>query len=158
MAGQDTVERVSEPILSEYALAFQGLRDTIEAIPAEEWTRGAKPGDVPVRQACHLLHAAEGYSGHRTRVGARFGVPVESFGRKVAEDAYPDQQAVVAYVDDVEAGVAAWVVDKTRQALSGGKKRHSPLNTVVYVLRHTVVHLAYLRRELYARGIDRPGY
>jgi hypothetical protein len=155
---QDTIERVSGPILREYALAFRGLRDTIEAIPAEEWTRGARPGDVPVRQACHLLHAAEGYSGHRTRVGTRFGVPAESFGRKVAEDEYPDQKAVLSYVDDVEAKVATWIVEKTRQALSGGVKQHSPLNRVVYVLRHTVVHLAYLRRELYARGIDRPRY
>ena len=158
MIDQDTVERVSEPILREYKLAFQGLRDTIEAIPAEEWTRGVKPGDIPVRQACHLLHAAEGYSGHRTRVGTRFGVPAESFGRKIAGDAYPDQKAVVAYVDDVEARIATWVLEKTQQALSGEKKQHSPLNRVVYVLRHTVVHLAYLRRELYARGIARPRY
>lgn len=158
MTDSDIVERVYEPILREYRRAFQGLRDTIQAIPAEEWTRGDKPGDVPVRQACHLLYAAEGYSGHRTRVGTRFGVPVESFGRHVAEDDYPDQEAVLAYADDVESKVTAWVVAKTRQALSGGKKRRSPLDRVVYVLRHTAVHLAYMRRELYARGIARPRY
>ncbi len=158
MIDESIVDRVSDPILREYRLAFQGLRDTIEAIPAEEWTRGNRPGDIPARQACHLLHAAESYSGHRTRVGTRFGAPVESLKRRVAEDAYPNQKAVLVYVDDVEARIATWVVEKTRQALSGEKKQHSPLNLVVYVLRHTVVHLAYLRRELYVRGIDRPRY
>ena len=158
MTDQEMVDRVSAPILREYRLAFQGLRDTIRAIPVEEWAKGDALGDMPVRQACHLLHACESYSGHRTRVGTRFGVPVESFGRTVPEDAYPNQEDVLAYVDDVETRVDAWVVDKTRQALSGKPKAHSPLNLVIYVLRHTVVHLAYLRRELYARGIPRPKY
>jgi hypothetical protein len=155
---QDTVERVSEPILREYRLAFQGLRDTIRAIPAEEWIRGEALGDVPVRQACHLLYWCDGYSGHRTPVGTRFGVPVESFGRVVPESVYPNQQDVLAYVDEVEVRIEAWVVDKTHQALSGKRRAHSPLNLVIYVLRHTIVHLAYLRRELYARGIPRPRY
>jgi hypothetical protein len=158
LSDQDTIDRVSEPILREYRLAFQGLRDTIRAIPADEWTKGDRPGDVPVRQACHLLGAAEGYAGHRARAGTRFGVPVESFGRIVAVDAYPSREAVLAYLEDVERRIEAWVIEKTRQALSGKKKVHSPLNRVLYLLRHTVVHLAYLRRELYARGIDRPEY
>jgi hypothetical protein len=158
MTNQDMVERVSAPILREYRLAFQGLRDTIRAIPAEEWATGETPGDVPVRQACHLLYWCDCYSGHRSHVGTRFGVPVESFGRTVPEDACPDQEEVLAYTDEVEAKVEAWVVDKTRLALSGKRKAHSPLNLVIYVLRHSVVHLAYLRRELYVRGIPRPGY
>ena len=158
MSEQEMVERVSAPILREYRLAFQGLRDTIRAIPAEEWAKGDVPSDMPVRQACHLLYWCECYRGHRTRVGTRFGVPVESFARMVPEGAYPSQEDVLAYVDDVGSKVEAWVVDKTRQALSGKRKAHSPLNLVINVLRHTIVHLAYLRRELYARGISRPRY
>ena len=30
------------------------------------------------------------------------------------------------------------------------------MSGVLYLLRHTVVHLAYLRRELYKRCIDGP--
>jgi hypothetical protein len=159
MVDQEIIDRVSEPILREYRLAFQGLRDTIEAIPDDEWIRGESKGDVPVRQACHLLRGCEAYSsGHRVKMGQRFGVPVDSFKRVVQEADYPSRDAVLAYVDDVEAQIAAWVPEVARQALSGAPKVHSPLNRVVYLLRHTVVHLAYLRRELYKRGLERPPY
>jgi hypothetical protein len=159
MLEQDIISRVSEPILREYRLAFQGLRDTISATPDDEWVRGETKGDMPVRQACHLLRACKAYSsGHRVKMGQRFGVPVDSFKRVVEEADYPSRDDVLAYVDDVEAQIDAWVPEVTRQALSGKPKIHSPLNRVIYLLRHTVVHLAYLRRELYKRGIDRPRY
>ena len=159
MIDQEIVDLVSEPILREYRLAFQGLRDTIAAIPDDEWIRGETKGDIPVRQACHLLHACEAYSSkHRIKSGHRFGVPVNSFKQVVKKGAHPGRDAVLAYVDDVETLIAAWVPEVTRQALSGAPKVHSPLNRVVYLLRHTVVHLAYLRRELYKRGIERPPY
>ena len=159
MLDQDIIDRVSEPILKEYHLAFQGLRDTIATIPDDEWIRGEKKGDIPVRQACHLLRACEAYSSrHRVKMGQRFGVPVDSFKRVVQESAYPSRDDVLAYVDDVEAQISTWVPEMARQALSGSAKIHSPLNRVIYLLRHTAVHLAYLRRELYARGIDRPRY
>ena len=59
MVDQDIFDRVSDPILKEYRLALQGLRDTIAAIPDDEWIRGESKSDVPVRQACHLLHTKE---------------------------------------------------------------------------------------------------
>jgi hypothetical protein len=153
------VDRVSEPILREYGRAFQGLRETIAAIPDDEWIRGDTKGDVPVRQACHLLRACEAYSsGGQVKMGQRFGVPVDSFKRVVEGNAYPSRDAVLAYVDDVENRILDWVPGVVRQALTGAHKIHSPLNRVLYLLRHTVVHLAYLRRELYRRGIDRPRY
>jgi hypothetical protein len=132
MVDQEIVDRVSEPILREYRLAFQGLRDTIAAIPDDEWISGETKGDLPVRQACHLLHACEAYSsGHRVKSGHRFGVPVNSFKQVVKETAYPSQDAVLTYVDDVEAQISAWVPEVTRQALSGAPKVHSPLNRVI---------------------------
>lgn len=157
MVDQDIVDRVSEPILREYRLAFQCLRDTIAAIPDDEWTRGETKGDIPVRQACHLLRVCEAYSSrHRAKIGQRFGVPVDSFKRVVEKCSYPSRDDVLTYVDDVEAQPLTWVPEIARQALSGAPKVHSPLNRVIYLFRHTVVHLAYLRRELYKRGINRP--
>ncbi|MFH1567222.1 MAG: DinB family protein [Gemmatimonadota bacterium] len=155
---EEVVDRASEPLLREYARAWKGLADSIRAIPDGEWRKGDKPGDVPARQACHLLFACNGYAGHRRRIGARFGVPVESFGRAVAPEDYPTREAVIAWIPEVEEHVAQWVRACTRKALTGARKRYSPLNTPVYVLRHTAVHLAYLRREMYRRGIPRPRY
>jgi hypothetical protein len=55
MVDQDIIDRVSEPILREYRLAFQGLRDTIAAIPDNEWIRGETRGPARLYQAS-LVH------------------------------------------------------------------------------------------------------
>jgi hypothetical protein len=159
MVEQEIIDRVCEPILKEFRLAFQGLRDTIAAIPDDEWIRGEAKGDVPVRQACHLLHTCDAYSSdYRLKIGHRFGVPVDTFSRVVEESAYPSRDAVLTYVDDVETQLRPWVCEMVQKALSGASKARSPLQRVVYLLRHTVVHLAYVRREMYTRGIKRPSY
>jgi hypothetical protein len=156
---EELVERAAEPVIREYRLAFRGLADSIWAIPEAEWTRGDRPGDVPVRQAAHLLFACVAYGGgHRLKHGQRFGVPVESFQKIVPAEAMPDRQAVLDWIPEVEGLVVGWVTRCARQALTGTRKAHSPLNVPVYVLRHTVVHLAYLRREMYRRDIPRPRY
>jgi hypothetical protein len=162
----ELVERACEPVISEYALAFKGLADSVRAIPEQEWTRGDTLGDVPARQACHLLLACVAYSGgHRLRVGDRFGVRVETFHCIIPRENYPSREAVLKWIPEVEQQIARWVRDCTRRALTGPRKRHtrpgtrySPMRKPVYVLRHTVVHLAYLRNEMRKRGIPRPGY
>ena len=159
MIEQEIIDRVCEPLLREYCLAFQALRDAMAVTPDDEWIRGDVKGDIPVRHACHLLHTCDAYSSEqRIKVGHRFGVPVDTFGRVVEDSAYPSRDAVLVYVDEVETQLAPWVRKMARQALSGAPKARSPLYRVVYLLRHTVVHLSYLRRELYERGIDRPKY
>ena len=159
MIEQTIVDRTSDPILREFHLALQALRDTIAATPDEEWIRGKTKGDVPVRHACHILHTCDAYTnGYRIKTGHRFGVPVDGFGRVVADDAYPGRDDVLVYADEMEAQVRAWVPEMIRKTLSGAPKARSPLDRVVYLLRHTVVHLSYMRRELYHRGIKRPHY
>ena len=159
MVDQEIVDRVSEPLLREFHLAFQGLRDAITVIPDEEWVRGETNGDVPARHACHLLHTCDAYSSaYRLKTGYRFGVPVDSFGPVIEKADYPGREAVLIYAGEVEAQLAPWLSEMVRRALSGAPKARSPLYRVVYLLRHTVVHLSYLRRELYGRGIKRPHY
>lgn len=155
----ELIERAAEPLIREYRLAFKGLADSIRAIPETEWTQGDRPGDVPIRQAAHLLYACVAYGGgHRLKHGQRFGVPVESFHALVPAEAMPDRQAVLDWIPEVEELILGWIEESARKALTGTRKAHSPLNKPVYVLRHTVVHLAYLRREMYRRDIPRPRY
>jgi hypothetical protein len=159
MMEQTIIDRVSEPLLREFHLAVQALRDTIAATPEKEWIRGKTKGDVPVRHACHILHTFDSYTnGYHIKSGHRFGVPVDRFSRVVADADYPSREEVLVYADEMEAQLASWVPEMVRRALTGAPKARSPLYRVVYLLRHTVVHLSYVRRELYYRGIKRPHY
>jgi hypothetical protein len=157
MVPEEAAVRAAEPIVREFRLALKGLRDSVRGVPDAEWTRAEQPGDSFPRQACHLLLALEAYlDGHRVKLGRRYGVPVESFHRSVVR--FPSRQQVLEQIAEVDAKVEGWVLRFARRAMAGGPKRHNPLNVVVYTLRHTVVHLAYLRREMYQRGIRRPRY
>jgi hypothetical protein len=159
VADLESIDRIAEPILKEYADLFQGLRDTIRAIPAEEWAIGERKGKVPARQACHLLRALLHRStSWKVKSTDRFEVAAATFSRNVAPDGFPSQQSILEYVDEVEAWVRPWVPELVRQTLSGKRKQHPPLGQAIYILRHSIVHLAYIRREMYERGIPRPGY
>jgi len=92
MVDQEIFDRVSEPILMEYRLVLQGLRGSIAAISEDEWIRGESKGDIPVRQACHVLHTFDVYTGgYRIKTGHRCGIPVDTFSRVVEESAYPSR-------------------------------------------------------------------
>ena len=159
MENQEIIARVTEPILREYQSAFKSFRETIAIIPDDEWTRGDKPGQIPVRLACHALFALDAKSGgHQVKASTRFGAPVGTFSRVVSQEAYPNRQAVLAYIDDLEKQTLAWVIETARKALSGAAKQPSPLNAVLYYLRHTIVHLANLRWEMDRRGMHNLDY
>jgi hypothetical protein len=159
MDNQDSISRVTEPILREYQSAFKSFRETITIIPDDEWTRGDKPGQVPVRLVCHALFTLDAKSGgHQVKASTRFGAPVGTFNRIVSPEAYPNRQAVLAYIDDVEKQTQDWVTETARKALSGVAKYPSPMNAVLYYLRHTIVHLANPRWEMDRRGIQNPDY
>jgi hypothetical protein len=155
----DSIDRISEPVLTEYSCLFQGLRDTIQAIPEREWTKGDRKGKVPARQACHLLLPLMRYStSWRVKTTDRFDTAVSTFSRNVDTEDYPSQASVIEYTHEVEAVIEDWVPRLVKQTLTGKRKQHPPLGRAIYLLRHSVVHLAYLRREMYERDIPRPTY
>jgi hypothetical protein len=159
MVDQEVVDRISEPVLKEYRDFLRGLRDTIRAMPEEEWASGDKKGDVPVRHACHLLRAlARCCSKWKIDYSDRFSGACATFSRNVDPEDFPKRAVVLECVDDVEPRVEAWVPEVVRQTVSGKRKRHPPLGRAMYILRHSIVHLAYIRREMYRRGIPRPPY
>jgi hypothetical protein len=159
MDQEEMIEQAAAPLLKEYRLAFKAVRGCIDCISDDNWVSGSEPGWVLARQVCHLLWAADAYSGgHKVKTATKFGVAAGSFAGAISAQDYPDRQAVLDYVAEVEQQVAAWVTAKTRLALTGKKKVHSPLDVVVYTLRHTAVHLAYLMRDMHRRGIPRPDY
>jgi predicted transcriptional regulator len=97
MENQEMIDRVTEPILREYLAAFKAMRETIQAIPDDEWTRGETPGKMPVRLVCHALFALDAKSGgQQVKASTRFGAPVGTFNRMVDQEDYPTGLFLIA--------------------------------------------------------------
>jgi len=150
---------VFTPIHNEFTCALNGLRDTIGACPEAEWTKGDPASRIPVRQAAHCLFAIETYlGGHKRKMGQRFGYRCENFRSNVQAGRYPGEKEVLKNLEEVRQIARTYIEEAVKKTLTDKARKHPPLNRVIYVLRHTVVHLAYLRRELFLRGIDLPAY
>jgi hypothetical protein len=159
MEQEELIDQLSEPVIKEYKLAFKAVRGCIDHIPDTEWTQGIEPGFILARQVCHLLWACDGYSGGwKVKASTRFGVPAGSFAGQITPNEYPSRQVVLEYTDEVEMQVVAWVRKKAHLSLTGKAKAHRPFDVVIYSLRHTVVHLSYIMRDMHTRGISRPAY
>ena len=159
MEEADLRRHIADPLKREFRIALSAARETILAFPQSEWCSGQRKGDQPVRQAGHLLLAAEQYlGGHKARVGERFGVPVESFKADFAAADCPPAEAFVPWIKEVEQIAMDHIDRAVTLSINGAPKKHPPLNRPTYVLRHTVVHLTILRQELKRRGIKLPEY
>jgi hypothetical protein len=150
----DLKRHIALPLKREYRAALLALRETIVGMPESEWCAGDRKGTQPVRQAAHLLRAAENYLGGRNaRVGSRFGVPVESFRSVFDVDDCPPPEDFLPWIDEVEQIAMDHIDRAVALSITGAPKKYPPLNRPTYVLRHTVVHLVTLRQELRSRGI-----
>jgi hypothetical protein len=142
-------------------LLFHVLKVTIRPVSHRQWTSGDTPAQTPVRQACHIAGACDGYAtGDRDICERHFGLPVCNFDQEIPADQLPTTEQVLAYIEVVRRHVADWLGDMSNETLLG--PRPSPgwsqrgwtmLGHVTYVLRHATLHLGYLRAELGARGI-----
>ena len=159
METADLRRHIATPLMLQFRQALCAVNEAILAFPQSEWCSGQRKGNQPVRQAGHLLLAAEQYlGGHKARVGKRFGVPVESFKADFAAADCPAAEASVPWIKEVEQIAMDHIERAVTLSITGASKKHPPLNRPTYVLRHTVVHLTILRQELKRRGIKLPKY
>ncbi len=150
---------ILEPVKAEYQAAFHTLRETLLCIPVEHWLEGKDKLREPIRQVCHLLFALENYLGrHKARKGGRFGTGVESFVSKVDRRKCPEPSDILPWIDEVVEIADRHIERAVDLSLCTKAKQHPPLKRVLYVLRHTTVHLSYLIWELRARGVACRGY
>jgi hypothetical protein len=88
----------------------------------------------------------------------RFPTSAATFSRNVDPADFPTRESILEYADQVEVRVQEWVPELVRQTVTGKRKPHPPLGRAIYILRHSIVHLAYIRREMFERDIPRPNY
>ena len=135
----------------EFDACLSCLEDTIAVLSADDWVAGETNRQKPVHQACHCIVPLIGYAGvavDSSRISFRFKTPTS----------YPSQQEVICVIKRVRAYMKdciAGVVDRTLVAKA---LRVPPLFKMLYLLRHTIVHLSYLRAEITRRGYKAPEY
>jgi hypothetical protein len=159
MEQADLKRHIATPLVREYREALSAVRDAILSFPLSEWCSGEKKSNQPARQAGHLLLAVEqALGGHRSGVGKRFGVPVESFKADFVVADCPSPAAFIPWIKEVEQIAMEHIDRAVALSITGAAKKHPPLNRPTYILRHTIVHLTRLRQELSRRGIKLPKY
>ena len=156
-----------ESLVFQFETALGQIAEVTASIPAEEWKRGHRPHLVPVRQVCHMIGGCEMMvcrgSGKRFTWSQRFNGLVGMFGRRYEAGELPDKGEVLEYLAETRRAVRTWLGGlaagwpaRPRRVNKG--RYSSNLGWVLYILRHTVVHLGYLRSELRGRGISLPAF
>jgi hypothetical protein len=131
----------------------------VRRFPAEQWRGGEIDYLIPARLALHVIEAAEFYSGdspEEFRWGSRFGVNCE----RTPPEQLPDQEAMLRYLDEVQARVETWLRGLTdADLLLPGQAfpwtGRCVLDRAIYVLRHTHQHIGEMNAELRRRGCPR---
>jgi hypothetical protein len=158
---------IVESLVFQFETTLGEVGETIAAIPDDEWKKGERGDLVPVRQVCHIIAGCDVYASEGLDKPFawedRLGAPVGLLHRALTPDELPDKQAVVDYLDETRGLVKTWLEGLTERQLCRPRRNkreryNSHLGWVLYVLRHTVVHLGCLRAELKRRGIKYPEF
>ena len=131
------------------------LRDTVRACPDDQWKAGGEYL-TPVRLAYHIIMAAERYVSalpaeeHKKvrRYGLNWLGPV---------DQMPERSELLADVTWIESAVESWIDDRGDNGLlePGDLFPHTgalALDTMLYLLRHSQLHIGEMIAELRIRG------
>ena len=133
----------------EFEILLDCLAGTIRAISDEDWVSGDSLRHTPAHQACHCLVPIVRYlqvDVGTAVIGFRFKIPSE----------YPSRGHVLDIIAATRPGTGSYVADVVDQTLVDKAQRFPPMFKMIYLLRHSVTHLAYLRDELRRRGYRLP--
>lgn len=137
--------------LREFEAFMDCYTQTVEAIPDDDWAKGDAARSTPVHQACHCLVPIVSYTRADTDIQDitfRFKKPASYPSKdRVLEVASVSRQALPEYIQGIVTR------NSTERELAV-----PPLFKLIYLLRHSIVHLSYLRDELARRGVRLPEY
>ena len=151
-------ENLLIPLKKEFKAFFLCMKETIASMSDADWRSGPSNRCVPARQACHCLMCAEGLADTPRPLAREHGLVDYRWRRIVPAEDYPAQAAVLEYIDEVEPLVYAALARAVDRTCAGKAWSNPPLNRWLYVLRHSIIHLSYMRHDLIERGIKVPDY
>ncbi|GAB4446226.1 MAG: hypothetical protein Kow00120_16360 [Anaerolineae bacterium] len=152
--------KIGDALANQYARTWRELREAVEHCTDAAWKGGDHPVFIPVRLACHLVETVDYYTQDRPegfQWGAAWG------GADCEKDdlgLLPDRAALLAYADTVRTRVDAWLRGASDDELLGENTFRwtgdTPMERMIYTIRHSQHHIAEINEELTRRGLP-PG-
>lgn len=151
---------ISQEIKDQFERVFWKLRETVNAFPKEEWKKGESIYQRPAGLAAHWVETVDyytsGMSAEQFPWEQRLGVNWETMESKTL----PSQEAVLAYLDEVEEQAQRWVeeADFTQAEEVHPYTGKTVLGRAIYLIRHCEAHQGELGLELHRRGLEAPSW
>jgi tetratricopeptide (TPR) repeat protein len=149
----------AEALADQFLRMFFMLRNAISRFPEEAWRTGDSLYQRPAGLALHILQSIDGYC--VIKPGESSGDPLTQISWQERDSSkLPSQEAVLAYLEKVEARQASFIATSDLQA----KEELFPwtgttlLGRALYSLRHAQHHLADMAMELQRRGFRPPDW
>ncbi len=150
------MSKAAEALARQFERMWAMFRDTVEKCPDEEWLKGGDWQLVPARWAVHAIGGGDFYLGENPEAYERPG----RFGVEWLDgslDSFPTRDEVRAASREVEATVVRFLRETPDDVLFGENAfpwtGDSPYERMVYLLRHTQVHIGDLGCVLRHRGL-----
>jgi hypothetical protein len=142
---------VADGVAKEFDGCLAFLSEAVQAIPDDEWAKGAETRAMPVHQVCHTVSVILRYAHSEQETSdIRIGWKPQS--------KYPSRQRLLKIIRCARSEVARYIADAADRTLADRKWSIPPLHKVIYLFRHSVWHLCCLHEELRARGLRPPKY
>lgn len=135
----------------EFDACLTCLEETIAVLSDEDWVQGETNRQKPVHQACHCLGPVISYA----------DIPIDCshiYFRFKDPSSYPSRQEVLAIIKTIRSGLKDYITGVVDRTLVAKELHVPPLFKMIYLLRHTIVHLCCLREEAVRRGYRLPIY
>ena len=146
------------PLKKEFKAFFLCAKQTIACIPSAQWCSGPMRRCVPAWQACHALELLRDLLRSESQAAVKTGPLAWKFGPRIKAGDIPQQTEVIAVLDVLAPLILAHLPGVVQKTCDAKQLSNPPLNRWLYVLRHSIIHLSYLRHELMVRGITVPDY
>ncbi len=151
---------VNQEVMDQFGRVFWKFRETVNAFPEDAWKTGESTYQRPAGLATHWVETVDFYTSRLTAEAfpwrERLGVDWED----PFDDNLPPQEAILAYLDELEAQVMKWAenADFTRADELHPYTGKTVLGRAIYLIRHCEAHLGELGLELHRRGLRAPSW
>jgi uncharacterized damage-inducible protein DinB len=148
---------IGQGLADQFERMWTMLRETIDNCAEEEWKREAGHWFLlPSRLAYHTIETVEFYSRQSPEGmdwNGRFGVDWET--RET--ERLPDREPMVNYLDDIRGSLREKLQSLPDEALTAEHAfpwtGATPLERMIYTLRHSMFHVGQIQAELRRRGL-----
>ena len=146
------------PLQKEFKALFVCTRQTIASIPSDQWSSGSMRRCIPAWQVCHMLEPLRDLLRSEREEAAEAEPLAWQLTTRIKAGDIPEQAEAIAFLDALAPLILAHLAQVVRKTCGAKSLSNPPLNRWLYTLRHSIIHLSYLRHELLVRGVSVPDY